>query len=66
MQTIENVPVAKLMQSGFSITSPDMPFDRFIEDYFLHRDQRGFPVSENERLVGMVCLEDIRKIERSA
>lgn len=65
-ESLENVPVAKLMQTGFISAPPDLPVDRFVEDYFLHGDQRGFPVIESGRLLGMVCLEDIRGLERGA
>jgi Zn-dependent protease len=64
--SLEKVPVARLMQTRFSGTPSDLPVDRFVEEYFLHDDQRGFPVIDGERLVGMVCLEDIRKLERNA
>jgi CBS domain-containing protein len=63
-ESLENVPVTRLMQTGFSSVPPDLPVDRLIEEYFLHKDQRGFPVIEGDRLIGMVCLEDVRKLER--
>ena len=63
--SLEHVPVSSLMQTGFSSAPPNLPVDRFIEEYFLHGDQRGFPIVERGRLIGMVCLEDIRKLDRS-
>ncbi|HYD80286.1 MAG TPA: site-2 protease family protein [Paucimonas sp.] len=65
-ESLENVPVARLMQTGFKSVPPDLPVDRLVEDYVLHSDQRGFPVTGSDRLLGMVCLEDVRKIERRA
>lgn len=65
-QSLEHVPVSSLMQTEFSVVPPDFPVDRFVEQYFLHSDQRGFPVVAGDRLVGMVCLEDIRKLDRKA
>ncbi|MES2535993.1 MAG: site-2 protease family protein [Pseudomonadota bacterium] len=62
--SFQNVPVTSLMQTGFANVPPDLPVDRLVEEYMLHRDQRGFPVVAGDRLVGMVCLEDIRKLDR--
>ncbi len=64
-ESLENVPVTRLMQTGFMTVPPDLPVDRLVEDYFLHSDQRGFPVVAGDRLIGMVCLEDVRKLERN-
>ncbi|HEY0846445.1 MAG TPA: site-2 protease family protein [Noviherbaspirillum sp.] len=63
-ESLENVPVTKLMQTGFKVVPPDLPVDRLVDDYLLHSDQRGFPVVAGDRLIGMVCLEDVRKQER--
>lgn len=63
-ESLEKVPVAALMQTGFATVPPDLPVDRLVEDYVLHSEQRGFPVSAEERLAGMVCLEDVRKLDR--
>lgn len=65
-ESLENVPAARLMQTGFMVVPPDLPVDRLVDDYFLHSDQRGIPVVAGDRLAGMVCLEDVRKIERCA
>ncbi len=65
-QSLEHVPVMNLMQTRFTSVPPDLPVDRFVEEHLLHSDQRGFPIIEGDSLVGMVCLEDIRKLERSA
>lgn len=63
-ETLESVPVTTLMQTGFMIVPPDLPVDKLVDEYFLHSDQRGFPVVAGDRLVGMACLEDVRKLER--
>lgn len=64
-ESLEHVPVSSVMQTGFSSAPPDLPVDMFVEEYFLHSDQRGFPIIAGDRLIGMVCLEDIRKLDRS-
>jgi len=63
-ESLETVPVTRLMQTEFATVSPDLALDRLVEDYVLHSAQRGFPVVENDRLVGMVSMEDLRKLPR--
>jgi Zn-dependent protease/CBS domain-containing protein len=63
-ESLDKVPVRRLMQSRFQSASPDLPVDQFVEEYLLHTDQRGFPVLQGDRLAGMVCLEDVRKLDR--
>lgn len=65
-ESLDNVPVTRLMQTGFMVVPPDLPVDRLVDDYFLHSAQRGLPVVAGDRLVGMVCLEDVRKLDRAA
>jgi Zn-dependent protease/CBS domain-containing protein len=65
-ESLEDVPVTRLMQTRFSVVAPDLPVDRLVEEHFLHSDQRGFPVVAGDRLIGMVCMEDVRKLERRA
>lgn len=65
-ESLENVPVSRLMHTGFAVVPPDLPVDMLVNDYFLHTDQRGLPVVAGDRMVGMVCLEDVRKIDRAA
>ncbi|HVL76978.1 MAG TPA: CBS domain-containing protein [Noviherbaspirillum sp.] len=64
-ESLEDVPVAALMQTRFTDVPPDLSVDRLVEDLILHSEQRGFPVLSGERLAGMVCMEDVRKLERS-
>jgi len=63
-ESLENVPITRLMQTEFASVAPELPIDRFVEDYVLHNAQRGFPVVEHGRLIGMACMEDLRKLER--
>jgi CBS domain-containing protein len=37
-----------------------------VYDYLIGTDERAFPVMEEDRLVGLVCLEDVRKVQREA
>lgn len=62
-RSMEHVPVSRIMLSQFDTVTPDMPISTLIEDYIMRSDQRAFPVVENGRLVGLVCLEDVRRVD---
>ncbi|HYY15937.1 MAG TPA: site-2 protease family protein [Gammaproteobacteria bacterium] len=62
-RSMEHVPVSRIMLSQFDTVAPDMPISTLIEDYIMRSDQRAFPVVENGRLVGLVCLEDVRRVD---
>jgi Zn-dependent protease/CBS domain-containing protein len=63
-QVLEDVPVMRLMQTDFTAVEPDTTVDTLIHRHLLGTDQRSFPLVEDGRLVGMVCLQDIRRIGR--
>jgi predicted transcriptional regulator len=62
---LEGVPVSKLMLTHVQTVSPDLPVASLVDDYVMSSDQRAYPVVDGERLVGMVCLQDVRKIPRA-
>jgi len=61
---LEDVPVFRLMRSNVPTVAPTLSVGHLVYDYVMGTDERAFPVMEGERLVGLVCLEDIRKIPR--
>ncbi len=65
-ESLENVPVARVMKTDFATVEPDMPVQTLVDDYLLHRDQRAYPVMEGERFAGLVCQQDVRKVAREA
>lgn len=64
-ESLEDIPVTRAMQTEFMTVPPDLPVDRLVDDFFLHSPQRGLPVQGSDRLLGMVCLDDVRKLDRS-
>src|SRR5262249_43073255 len=46
--------------------APTLTINHLVYDYVMGADERAFPVMEGDRLVGLVCLEDIRKVPREA
>jgi Zn-dependent protease/CBS domain-containing protein len=65
-EALEDVPVSRIMQTGFVKVTPKMQINAFVDKHLMGSDQRSFPVEENNRLAGMISLSDIRKINREA
>ena len=63
-ETLDDVPVARVMRRDFVSLPPEVPLAAVVDDYFLTTDQRGFPVVEGGRLLGMLCLEDVKRVPR--
>jgi Zn-dependent protease/predicted transcriptional regulator len=63
---LEGVPVARLMRERVPTVAPETPVNTLIQEYLLGTDEHAFPVVEGERLAGLVCLEDVRKVPREA
>lgn len=61
---LENVPVARLMRKQFASVPPDLSVSELVEAHILRSDQRAFPVEENGRMIGVVCLADVRRLAR--
>jgi CBS domain-containing protein len=62
---LEGVPVARLMRSDPPMVDPQTRISRLIDKHIMGTDERAFPVLEHDRLVGLVCLEDVRKVPRA-
>jgi Zn-dependent protease len=61
-EVLEDVPVRRLMQTQFTRIAPDTTVDVLIDKHLLGTDQRAFPIVQNGRFLGMVCLHDIRSL----
>ena len=62
---LEGVPVARLMRADMPTVAPDLTISNLVDDYIMGTDERSFPVLEGDRLAGLVCLEDVRKVPRA-
>lgn len=63
-ESLEHVPVSKLMLTRFVRLNPHMRIDTLINEYWMTSGQRAFPVEVDGRLVGMVSLGDLQKYKR--
>ena len=61
---LEGVPVSRLMRSDPPMVDPRTSISRLVDKHIMGTDERSFPVLEHDRLVGLICLEDVRKIPR--
>ena len=62
-ETLEHVPVARIMQTQYLSVAPDLDLASLVDQHLMGSGQRSFPVEQEGRFVGMVCLHDIRKVE---
>lgn len=58
------VPVSQLMRANAPTVPPNIPVSSLVHDHIMGTDERAFPVIDNDRLVGIVCVEDVRKAPR--
>ncbi len=63
---LEGVPVSRLMRSQVPGARPDASISDLVHEQIMGTDEHAFPVIEGNRLAGLVCLEDVRKVPREA
>jgi CBS domain-containing protein len=61
---LDDVPVSRLMRSQVPTVPPDLRVSDLVYDHMLGSDERAFPVVQDGRLAGLVCIEDVRKLPR--
>jgi Zn-dependent protease/predicted transcriptional regulator len=60
-ESLEDVPVARLMQRNFERLDPDVPVNALVNEHLMARGQHAFPVEREGRFLGMVCVRDLQK-----
>jgi CBS domain-containing protein len=61
--TLGDVLVTEVMLWNTVPVAPDLPVQTFVDELLLRTNQRAFPVIEEGRLQGLVCLEDVRRLD---
>ena len=61
---LEGIPVSRLMQRSPVTISPNLTVSQLVDEYIMGTDERSFPVMQNDLLMGIVTLEDVRKVPR--
>jgi Zn-dependent protease len=65
-ESLEHVPVSKIMLTRFIRISPQMRVTTLMDEHVMASGQRAFPVESEGRLVGMVSLRDLQRCMRGA
>jgi Zn-dependent protease len=60
-ETLEDVPVARIMQTRVTRIDPRTSLRTLIDEHLMASGQRVFPVEDNGRFIGMVCLQDLAR-----
>jgi predicted transcriptional regulator len=63
---LEGVPVARMMRSNPPTCSADCSVSRLVHEHIMGTDDHAFPVLDNGRLLGLVTLEDVRRVSHDA
>ena len=61
---LEGVPVSRLMRTDVPTVPPNISVSSLVHEHIMGTDEHAFPVIEDARLVGLVTLEDVRKVVR--
>ena len=62
---LEDVLVRQMTKRNPPEVPADITIDALIEEHIMQTDDHAFPVMENGQLVGIVCLDDVRRVPRS-
>jgi len=63
-ETLGDVPVTRVMHRDFAVVTAEASVQDLVDEHLLGSSQRAFPVAEEGRLRGLVCLDDVRKLDR--
>src|SRR6185295_16717549 len=65
-ELLEDVPVFRLMRMDVPAVSPNLPVNTLVHDWIEGSNELTFPVIDNGQMVGLVALEDVRKVKRDS
>lgn len=65
-EALEHMPVQRLMRTSLVSASPGMTVGALVDRQLISSGQRSFPVEEDGRFVGLVCLRDLYRLPREA
>jgi CBS domain-containing protein len=61
---LQDVPVSRLMHANPTAVYPELSIATTVDEFFMTSADRAFPVVDEHHLVGIVTMQDIRKIRR--
>jgi Zn-dependent protease/CBS domain-containing protein len=63
---LEDVPVSRMMRMNAPVVPPNITVRVLVHEHIMRTDDHSFPVIELGKLVGLITLEDVRKVPRDA
>jgi len=63
-EALHDVPVSRLMRADAATVGPELPLSELVEHRLLGGSQRAYPVVAGGRLLGLVAMADVQRIER--
>lgn len=63
-QALSGVPVSTVMTKEVDWVPADTALDRVVQEYIMGRNHPAFPVLDGDQVLGLLCLNDIRKVPR--
>jgi Zn-dependent protease/predicted transcriptional regulator len=63
-ERLGDLPVTRVMYRNPVQVPRDISVQALVDEHLLGSSQRAFPVVDDGRLVGLVCLEDVRRLPR--
>lgn len=63
---LEDVSIRNMMREDVPTVSPDLAIDDPVHDFIMVSNEHSFPVIEMDELIGLVSLEDVRRVPREA
>ena len=61
---LEGVKVKELMSRSVISVQPSLRIDRLVEDFYLTHKHITYPVTEGERIVGIITLKQVKEVPR--
>jgi Zn-dependent protease/predicted transcriptional regulator len=61
-QALSGVPVTQAMTTQVQAVRGDITLDRVVNEYIMAYNHPAFPVLDGDRLLGLLCLSDIRRV----
>lgn len=61
-QSLEGVLVHRVMLEDVISVTPDLGLEELVQEYFLKYGYGGFPVVENGKAIGLICLANVKDV----
>ncbi len=61
---LQGVPVQRIMQTKPRTVDPELSLQELVDHYLFQGDQRAYPVVRDEKLEGLITLQEIRTVPR--